>query len=74
MRFPRVSVRARLTAMYAGVFLVATALLLLVSYELLSGHLRRTLDAAAAESVLERLALQYVLGCKVAQQGEQRAA
>ncbi len=61
MRFPRVSVRARLTAMYAGVFLVATALLLLVSYELLAGHLRRTLDPAAAEDVLDRLAGQYVL-------------
>lgn len=61
MRLPRVSVRARLTAMYAGVFLAATALLLLVSYELLAGHLRRTLDPFAAESVLDRLAGQYAL-------------
>ena len=61
MRFPHVSVRARLTAMYAGVFVAATALLLLVSYQLLAGHLRRTLDMAQAESVLDRLAGQYVL-------------
>ena len=61
MRLPRVSVRARLTAMYAGVFVAATALLLLVSYELLAGHLRRTLDPASAESVLDRLAGQYAL-------------
>lgn len=61
MRRPQVSVRARLTAMYAGVFVAATALLLLVSYELLAGHLRRTLAPGAAESVLDRLALQYAL-------------
>ena len=61
MRLPHVSVRARLTAMYAGVFVAATAVLLLVSYQLLAGHLRRTLDAAQAESVLDRLAGQYVL-------------
>jgi signal transduction histidine kinase len=61
MRLPRVSVRARLTAMYAGVFVAATALLLLVSYQLLAGHLRRTLNPVAAEDVLDRLAGQYVL-------------
>jgi hypothetical protein len=46
--------------MYAGVFVAATALLL-VSYQLLAGHLRRTLDPVSAESVLDRLAAQYVL-------------
>ena len=61
MRLPRVSVRARLTALYAGVFVAATALLLLVSYQLLAGHLRRTLDPVAADDVLDRLALQYGL-------------
>jgi signal transduction histidine kinase len=63
MRPPRVhvSVRARLTAMYAGVFVAATALLLLVSYQLLAGHLRRTLTPFAAEDVLDRLAVQYLL-------------
>jgi signal transduction histidine kinase len=54
-------VRARLTAMYAGVFVLATGLLLLVSYQLLAGHLRSTLDPVAAEDVLERLAGQYLL-------------
>lgn len=61
MRLPHVSVRARLTAMYAGVFVAATAVLLFVSYQLLAGHLRRTLDEVQAESVLDRLAGQYVL-------------
>jgi signal transduction histidine kinase len=61
MRLPHVSVRARLTALYAGVFVLATALLLFVSYELIDGHLRRTLDPLSAEDVLDRLAGQYAL-------------
>jgi hypothetical protein len=61
VRLPHVSVRARLTATYAGAFVLATALLLLVSYELIDGHLRRTLTPFAAEDVLDRLAGQYVL-------------
>jgi len=61
VRLPRPSVRARLTALYASVFILATAVLLLVSHRLLAGHLRRTLDPVAAEDVLDRLAGQYGL-------------
>ncbi|MBI5105819.1 MAG: HAMP domain-containing protein [Solirubrobacterales bacterium] len=53
--------RARLTAVYALVFVLAMAAVLLVSYLLMRGHLQRTLPDADADSVLHQLARQYGL-------------
>ena len=50
------TVRARLTALYAVVLVAATAAVLGVSYGLLADHLRATLPSAAADDVLSRLA------------------
>jgi signal transduction histidine kinase len=55
------TVRARLTALYAGVFVVATAAVLAVSFWLVSGHLHRTLDPGVASDTLTKLAEQYGL-------------
>lgn len=56
------SLRLRLTALHAGVFVVASGALLAVSYWLIGRHLRRTVSDAAADSVLHELAGQYLLG------------
>jgi signal transduction histidine kinase len=61
VRLPRLTVRARLTALYAGVFTVATAAVLGVSFWLVSGHLHRTLDPGVASDTLTKLAEQYGL-------------
>jgi signal transduction histidine kinase len=55
------SIRTRLTALYAGLFLVAGAVLLGVSYWLVSRHFDRTLPHDAAASALAELRGQYLL-------------
>jgi signal transduction histidine kinase len=58
---PRPTIRLRMTALYAGLFLVAGALLLGVSYGLLDRHLHRTLSDPVAADVLAQLRGQYLL-------------
>ena len=59
---PALSIRARLTALYALLFGASTGVLLALSYWLLSRHLHRTLPDAAGERRARRSsALQYVL-------------
>lgn len=55
------TVRARLTALYALCFGGVAALLMAVSYGLLRDHLRGTLPPASAERALDELAAQYGL-------------
>jgi signal transduction histidine kinase len=55
------NLRARLTVVYSGIFVVFVALLLTVSYWLMSRHLGRTLDATEAATALEQLRMQYLL-------------
>jgi signal transduction histidine kinase len=57
----RLSIRARLTALHAGLFLVAGAVLLGISYWLVARHFERTLPDAVASGVLADLRGQYVL-------------
>jgi len=57
----RLSVRARLTALYAGLFGLAGALLLGVSYWLVARHFHRTLPDAIADHTLSQLRGQYAL-------------
>ncbi|MFN8204071.1 MAG: HAMP domain-containing sensor histidine kinase [Solirubrobacteraceae bacterium] len=61
MRALPVSIRTRLTALYAGLFLVAGAVLLGVSYWLVARHFERTLPDEAAASALADLRGQYLL-------------
>jgi signal transduction histidine kinase len=61
MRPLRWSVRARLTALYAGLFGVAAALLLGISYWLVARHFHRTLPDAVADATLRDLRGQYAL-------------
>ena len=58
----RPSIRLRLTLLYTGLLVGATALLLTMSWWLLDGHLDRTLPPAYADEVMRRLAIQYGLG------------
>jgi signal transduction histidine kinase len=58
---PRLSVRVRLTATYAGLFGAAAALLLGLSLWLVSRHLHRTLPDRVADASLADLRGQYVL-------------
>ena len=58
----RPSIRLRLTLLYAGLLVGATAILLTTSWWLLDGHLDRTLPPAYADEVMRRLAVQYGLG------------
>ncbi len=53
------SVRLRLTALYAALLLATTVVLLGVSYWLMDGHLHRTLPETYADDVLGRLLGQY---------------
>jgi signal transduction histidine kinase len=55
------TLRARLTAIYGGIFVVFVAVLLSISYWLMARHLDRTLDAAEAATALEQLRLQYFM-------------
>lgn len=57
----RISIRARLTALYAALFLVAGAVLLGISYWLVARHFDRTLPGAVAGGALAELRGQYVL-------------
>ncbi|MGX6447098.1 sensor histidine kinase [Patulibacter sp. S7RM1-6] len=58
---PRLPLRARLTALYAGLFAASTLVVLLVTYGLLGGHLRRTLPDRLADPILHRVGLQLAL-------------
>ena len=55
------ALRVRLTAIYGGILFVFVALLLGVSYWLMSGHLHRTLPDAGADAALAQLGEQYLL-------------
>ena len=57
----RLTVRARLTALYALLVGVSTGILLLVSYWLLERHFDRTLPEALANDALDEVALQYLI-------------
>jgi signal transduction histidine kinase len=61
MRRPRPTIRARLTALYAGLVALSTGALLLVSYWLLGRHFDRTLPEALAQDALNEVALQYAV-------------
>ncbi len=54
-------VRARLTLVYGAVFLAGTALVLVTSWVLVSGHLHRTLTDVAADDATRSLAGSYGL-------------
>ncbi|WP_210495503.1 HAMP domain-containing sensor histidine kinase [Patulibacter sp. SYSU D01012] len=57
----RLPLRGRLTALYAGLFAASTLLVLVVAYELLGGHLRRTLPARLADPIQHRVGVQLLL-------------
>ena len=61
MRRPRLTVRARLTALYALLVGASTGVLLLVSLWLLGRNFDRTLPDALAGDALGDVALQYAL-------------
>ena len=58
---PRLTVRARLTALYALLLAATTAVVLALSWWLMERHLHRTLPDRLADDALERLAVQYIL-------------
>ena len=58
-RRSRLTIRARLTALYALLVAVSTGILLLVSYWLLGRHFDRTLPAPLANDALDEVAVQY---------------
>lgn len=57
----RIALRTRLVAIFAFVFALSTAVVLLVSYALVSDQVYGTLPAPLADPILDRLAWQYVL-------------
>jgi two-component system, OmpR family, sensor histidine kinase VanS len=57
----RLSIRGRLTLIVVGLIVAMASALLAVSWWLLSGHLDRTLAPAAADEVMDTLAVQYVV-------------
>ncbi|MDQ8043933.1 MAG: HAMP domain-containing sensor histidine kinase [Solirubrobacteraceae bacterium] len=64
MKAPRLSglsLRTRLVAAYALVFILSMAAVLMVSYLLLASYLRSTLPAESVDPILGRLAGKYVL-------------
>ena len=61
MRWPSLTVRARLTLLYALLVGVSTGVLLLVSYWLLARHFDRTLSEALARDALDEVAAQYLI-------------
>jgi signal transduction histidine kinase len=61
VRRPWLTVRARLTALYAALVGVSTGVLLLVSYWLLGRHFDRTLPEGLAGDALDEVALQYLV-------------
>lgn len=58
----RPTIRVRLTALYGTLFAASAALLMAVSYWLMSGHLGRTLPAIDADAARAELLTQYGLG------------
>lgn len=61
MRSRPVPVRVQLTSLYAALLLGSTALLLGLSWWLMSGHLQRTLDPLTADALSDRLLGQYAV-------------
>jgi signal transduction histidine kinase len=61
MRAPRLTIRARLTALYALLVGVSTGVLLLVSYWLLGRHFDRTLPDGLAGDTLDEVGFQYLV-------------
>jgi signal transduction histidine kinase len=57
----RLTVRARLTALYGLLVTASTGTLLLISYWLLDRHFNRTLPGPLAETTLDNVALQYLI-------------
>ena len=57
----RLTVRARLAALFAGLLSVSTAVLLGLSWWLMDRHLHRTLPGSLADESAETLAIQYLL-------------
>ncbi len=53
--------RTRLTALYTTLFTVSTAVVLVIAYGLIDGHVSRTLPARLAGPILDEIALQLVL-------------
>jgi signal transduction histidine kinase len=60
-RLPALTLRARLTALYGGLFGGAALLLMAASYLLLRGYLRDTLPGNFADDALDELLTQYAL-------------
>jgi signal transduction histidine kinase len=58
---PRLTVRARLTALYTALAGITTGVLLLVSYWLLGRHFERTLPERLAGDATDEVALQYLI-------------
>lgn len=52
--------RARLTALYTALFTASSAVVLLITYSLLDGHVSRTLPGRLADPILDEIALQLV--------------
>lgn len=61
MRWPRPTIRARLTVLYAALVALSTGALLAVSYWLLGRHFDRTLPETLAQDALDEVALQYAI-------------
>jgi signal transduction histidine kinase len=61
MRAPRLTIRGRLTALYALLVALSTGILLLVSYWLLGRHFHRTLPDPLAGDALDQVAVQYAV-------------
>jgi signal transduction histidine kinase len=61
MKWPRPTIRARLTLLYATLVALSTGALLAVSYWLLGRHFDRTLPEALAQDALDEVALQYAI-------------
>jgi signal transduction histidine kinase len=53
--------RTRLTALYTGLFAASTAVVLVIAYGLIDGHVSRTLPARLAGPILDEIAVQLVL-------------
>jgi signal transduction histidine kinase len=62
VRFPRSTIRVRMTAVYAVLFGASAAILMAVSYWLIARHLDRTLPDDLARDALAELGTQYLLG------------
>ncbi|MBF6618971.1 MAG: HAMP domain-containing protein [Patulibacter sp.] len=52
--------RARLTALYTALFTASSAVVLVIAYGLMDGHVSRTLPARLADPILDEIALQLV--------------